>query len=63
MSYNERIINFEEEIKMLESIIVGAIVFFIIRRKDIKETIKEYKQFRYEESLSTEERMRIRGIL
>ena len=48
---------------MLESILVGAIVFFVIRRKDIKETIEEYKQYKYEESLSTEERMRIRGIL
>ena len=49
---------------MMTSILIGAVVFFVLRWKDIKATIEEYKQFKYEEeSLSTEERMRIRGIL
>ena len=47
----------------MTSILIGAVVFFVLRWKDIKATIEEYKQFKYEESLSTEERMRIRGIL
>ena len=48
---------------MLMSILIGASVFFILRYEGIVELVKEYKQFKYEESLSTEERMRIRGII
>ena len=48
---------------MLLAAFIGASVFFILRYEGIVELVKEYKQFRYEESLSTEERMRIRGII
>ena len=48
---------------MLMSILIGASIFFILRYEGIVELVKEYRQFRYEESLPIEERMKIRGIL
>ena len=48
---------------MLLAAFVGASVFFILRYEGIVELVKEYRQFRYEESLPIEERMRIRGML
>ena len=48
---------------MLLAAFVGASLFVAVNMNGIVELIKEYRQLMYEESLSTEERMRIRGIL
>ena len=48
---------------MLLAILVGASLFVAIHMNGIVELIKEYRQFKYEESLPIEERMRIRGML
>ena len=48
---------------MLMSILIGASLFIAINMNNIVELIKEYRQFKYEESLPIEERMRIRGML
>ena len=48
---------------MLMSILIGASLFVAVNMNGIVELIKEYRQFRYEESLPIEERMKIRGML
>ena len=48
---------------MMTSIIIGASLFIAVNMNGIVELIKEYRQFRYEESLPIEERMKIRGML
>ena len=48
---------------MLMSILIGASLFVAVNMNGIVELIKEYRQFKYEESLDIEERMRIRGML
>ena len=48
---------------MLMSILIGASLFVAVNMNGIVELIKEYRQFRYEESLPIEERMRTRGML
>ena len=48
---------------MLLAAFVGASLFVAVNMNGIVELIKEYRQFRYEESLPIEERMKIRGML
>ena len=48
---------------MLLAILVGASLFVAVNMNGIVELIKEYRQFKYEESLDIEERMKIRGML
>ena len=44
-------------------IIMGVITFVLLDMDKIQNLIKMEKQYRYEESLTVEERMEIRGLL